>query len=279
MSRGILLFAQNTQDVNYVEQACYCAISSKTHNPDLEIAIVTNDFVPLKYEKYFDHIIDINGPDLSVDEKWKISNRSKLYDLSPFTETMVLDTDTLICSNFENYFDLLKNYDLYFTSQPVTYRGEIINNNYYRKTFEKNNLPNTYVGLHYFKKSKLAKEFYYWLDIIVKNYKTFYQQHLTYNRPDFCSIDVCSAIAIKILECETQVTGKSTMLPNFVHMKPKVQNWHRSVNSWQDYVACYLSNDFNLKIGNYEQLGVFHYTEDSFVKTYLKNRIKEIMNE
>ena len=278
MSKGIFLFAQNTEDTNYVEQACYCAITIKTHNPNLQIAIATNDFVPLKYKKFFDHIIEITGTDLSANENWKISNRSKIYNLTPFDETVVLDTDVLVCEDLEKYFPSLSSYDLYFTTNPVTYRGETITERYYRKTFVKNSLPDTYVGMHYFKKSDLAKEFYNWLDIIVQNWQDFYKQHLEYNRPDFCSIDVCSAIAIKIMEFEAQVTGKSTSLPKFVHMKPKVQNWYRSVNSWQDYVACYLTDDCKLKVGNYNQSGIFHYTEDTFVKNYLQTRIKDIVN-
>ena len=75
MSKGIFLFAQNTEDTNYVEQACYCAITIKTHNPNLQLAITTNDFVPLKYKKFFAHIIEIPCTKLAAHEHWKISKR------------------------------------------------------------------------------------------------------------------------------------------------------------------------------------------------------------
>ena len=139
-------------------------------------------------------------------------------------------------------------------------------------------MPNIYVGMHYFKKSNLAKEFYDWLKIIVTNYKTFYKKHLLDKKPDFCSIDVCSAIAIKIMDCENLVTNKSSRYPTFVHMKPKAQNWYKGISNWQDYVGSYLTDDFEFYVGNYKQTGLFHYTEDSFVGNYLEHRMKEIIN-
>jgi hypothetical protein len=278
MSRGIFLLAQNTNEENYVKQACFCAFSIKQTNPELSVTLATNDFVPTKYEKYFDNIISIPGEDLAVSEDWKVSNRVKIYDLTPYDETIVLDTDMLVLSDISNWWELLKDYDLYFTSQPKTYRGEVLTSNFYRRTFVENKLPNIYVGMHYFKKSDLAKEFYKWLKIIAVNYKEFYKQHLESRTPNFCSIDVSSAIAIKILDCESKVTNKSLSFPSFVHMKPKAQNWVRQVSSWQEYVAAYITDDFEFKIGNYKQTGIFHYTENSFVKNYLESRIKELAN-
>ena len=279
MDKGIFLLAQNNESTNYVRQACLCAVSIKKTNPNTSVTLATNDFVPTKYKKYFDYIIEIPGDDLATNEAWKISNRVKIYDLSPYDETIVLDTDTIVVSDITDWWKELETYDLYFTSQPLTYKGEVITSDFYRKTFVLNRLPNIYVGVHYFKKSDFAKEFYNWLKIIVTNYELFYKQHLESKRPDFCSIDVCSSIAVKILECESQVTSSSSFAPTFVHMKSKAQNWYRSVAEWQSYVAAYLTDEFDLTVGNFKQSGVFHYTENSFVENYLEQRVKELTNE
>lgn len=277
MSRGIFLLAQNS-DTNYVKQACFCAFTIKKFNPDLSITLATNDFVPKKYEVYFDNIIEIPGKDLAQEEKWKISNRAKIYKMSPYEETIVLDVDMLVLSDISSWWNTLEDYDLYFTSNPLTYKGELITSDFYRKTFTANNLPNTYVGMHYFKKSKLAEEFYTWLEVIVENWKNFYDQHLETKKPPFCSIDVCAAIAIKIIDCESYVTNRSKIYPTFTHMKAKCQNWKRSVHSWQDYVEPYITDDFDFKIGNYKQVGIFHYTENEFVEKFLEPKIKGILH-
>lgn len=277
MSKGIVLVAQNNKE-NYVRQACLCAWSIKKTNPDLSVSLITNDFVPKKYKDLFDYIIDIPGEDLSINEEWKISNRCKIYDVTPYDETIVLDTDMLVLSNIEDWWTTLKNYNLYFTTTPITYRGEKITSAFYRKTFVENSLPNLYVGVHYFKKSKTAKEFYDLLKVVVTNWKEFYTQHLETRRPEYCSIDVCSAIVVKILDNENSVTNQSSRFPTFVHMKPKAQNWNRQVSSWQDYIAAYISEDFKFTVGNYLQQGVFHYTENSFVSNFLEKRIRELEN-
>jgi hypothetical protein len=277
MSKGIFLFAQNG-DTNYVRQACFCAYTIKQSNPTLSVTLATNDFVPEKYLKYFDNIIEIPGDDLAESENWKVSNRVKIYDLSPYDETIVLDVDMLVLTDISDWWSKLENYDLYFTSNPITYKGELIKTDFYRKAFTANNLPNIYVGVHYFKKSVLANEFYSWLSVIVQNWKEFYNQHLESKKPSFCSIDVCAAIAIKIMDCKTQVTNNSKIYPTFTHMKSKCQNWRRPVNYWQDYVEAYFTDDLEFKIGNYKQTGIFHYTENSFVDNFLESKIKDFIN-
>ena len=50
-------------------------------------------------------------------------------------------------------------------------------------------------------------------------------------------------------------------------MKSKVQGWENNSDNWTDIVPYYFTDDKELKIGNYLQTGLFHYTENSFAKT------------
>ena len=261
------MLAQNTE-VDYVQQAYLNAMSIKATNNDANICLITNDEVPTKYKPLFDHIVEIPWGDHAKDSDWKIENRWKIYHASPYDDTLVMDTDMLVLQDISSWFDFLQNYDLFFTSNVYTYRNELITNNYYRHTFEKNYLPNIYCGVHYFKKCDLSHEFYTWLEMITNNWQKFYRQHAggrMYQRK--CSIDLSSAIATKIMNIESQVTNSRVKYPSFTHMKPRIQNWQNSViDSWQNRVGTYLGEDLQLKIGNYTQTGVFHYTEDNFVK-------------
>jgi len=267
------MLAQNTE-VDYVQQAYLNAMSIKATNNDANICLITNDEVPTKYKPLFDHIVEIPWGDHAKDSDWKIENRWKIYHASPYDDTLVMDTDMLVLQDISSWFDFLQNYDLFFTSNVYTYRNELITNNYYRHTFEKNYLPNIYCGVHYFKKCDLSHEFYTWLEMITNNWQKFYRQHAggrMYQRK--CSIDLSSAIAVKIMGVESAVTNPRAKYPSFVHMKPRIQNWQNSVvDSWQNRVGTYLGEDLQLKIGNYTQTGVFHYTEDNFVK----NRIIKV---
>lgn len=266
MSNNFTMLAQNTE-VDYVQQAYLNAMSIRATNENAKICLVTNDTVQDKYKQVFDDIVEIPWGDHAEHSDWKIENRWKTYHATPYDESLVMDTDMLVLQDISSWFNFLKNYDLFFTSNVYTYRNELVTNDYYRHTFAKNKLPNLYSGLHYYKKSDTAHEFYNWLEMITNNWQQFYRQHTggkMYQRK--CSIDLSSAIAVKIMGIESNVTNPRAKYPSFVHMKPRIQNWQNSVvDSWQNRVGTYLGEDLQLKIGNYTQSGVFHYTEDNFV--------------
>lgn len=279
MSKGILLFAQNNDHDDYIKQACFAAISTKKTNPCENLSVITNDAIPSKYRRYFDQVICDKATDHASNEEWKISNRVKLYELSPYDHTLVLDTDVLVLSDISHWWKKLKKYEVYFTTSPVTYRGERLTSDFYRRSFIENSLPCVYSGLHYFSKSTFAKEFYKWLELVTVNWEKFYSQHLKYRVPRYPSIDMSAAIVIEILDCEKQVTNPLLSYPTFVHMKANTQNWKNQATSWQDFVQPYLDDNFELKIGNYKQSGIFHYSENSFVSNYLETRFTEMFNE
>ena len=279
MTKGILVLAQNNATDNYVEQACVLAMSLQVHN-DIAISIVTNDTVPQEHQLLFDQIIPIPFTDNAAGSDWKIENRWKLYHASPYDETIVMDTDMLVLQNIDTWWDFLNNYNMFFTSNVLTYRGERADTSYYRKTFIDNNLPNLFSGLHYFKKCEFAQEFYSWLEIVVNNWQLFYEQHLkAETRPAHLSIDVCAAIVAQILDCENNITNKIVKFPSFTHMKAHCQGWDQSQNSWQDQIGVYILTDGSLKIGNYLQSGILHYTENDFLqRSEALQRYKDLAN-
>ena len=112
----------------------------------------------------------------------------------------------------------------------------------------------------------------------MKNWKDFYKQHLKSNIPTHCSVDVCCAIAAKILDCEEQIVSYSNSSPTFVHMKSRIQNWNTNYNSWQDAVGTYIDIDCNLVIGSYKQTRLFHYTENLFVTPDIINKFRKKLN-
>ena len=267
MTKGVLVLAQNNYKVNYIDQAVVLALSLKLTNPDLPISIITNEKITKKDAVLFDKIIEIPWDDLSAASDWKIENRWKVYHATPYNETIVMDTDMLVLEDISHWWKFLENYNLFFTSSVLTYRGETVTSDYYRKTFVNNNLSNLYTGVYYFKKSDLAQEFFAQLEIVVKNWQEFYKIFLKADCPEFISMDVCTAIVAKILDCEHQIVNPNITTPTFVHMKSKIQNWELSSNNWQRNISAYLDADCVLKIGNHQQHGIFHYTEKDFIDT------------
>jgi len=262
---NFILVAQNTQDVNYVKQACALAMSIHATTPNSNISILTDDAIPERYKPLFDNIIEIPWGDLANKYDWKIHNRWKTYFISPYDDAIVLDTDMLVLEDITTWYNFLQNYDMYITSTVFDYRGNKIKDTFYRKNFNKYNLPNTYMGLHYFKKSDFALEFYTWLDKITNNWEEFYKLGRDKPIQNFASMDLTAAMTIDLLDCKSKITNENVSVPSFTHMKANIQGWDEIRESWQTKVGTYFTNDAELYIGNHKQSGIFHYTEDNFL--------------
>jgi hypothetical protein len=260
------MLAQNS-NVNYVKQAYLCALSIRATTPNSKICLITNDTLDEKTASVFDNIIEIPWNDDAKDSEWKIENRWKIYHACPYENTIVLDTDMLVLEDMTRWWNYLQDRDLFFTSKVLTYRGEEVTSVAYRKAFNVHKLPNIYSGFHYFKKTDETKYFFKWLEIVMNNWELFYGQFAGgkyFQKTP--SIDLSAAIVTKILGLEEKITNKRIDYPTFVHMKTHCQNWKTSFSErWQDTVGVYLNNDLELKIGNYRQQGIFHYTEDDFL--------------
>lgn len=272
ISRGHLFFAQNT-DVDYVKQAYAAALTIKKHNKINSTCLVTNDHVPFNYLKAFDSVLPVPWGDDASDSDWKIHNRWKLIHCSPFQETLVYDSDVLLFSSNDHWWSNLNNRTIVLTNKVHDYRKNIITDTVYRKTFIANNLPNVYFGVHYFRKHERSYEFYKWLEIIVKNWKDFYREFTPISTQKFCSMDVSAAIATKIMNAEHEFTTANPL--NFTHMKVGIQGWNPAPTSWQEAVGVHINEKLELKLSNYLQTGIFHYTEDNFLTETLVKKIED----
>lgn len=273
MSKGFVVLAQNNDVDDYLKMAYALAISLRNSQPTpVSISLITDKKVSKKIKSVFDQVL-ILPKDNAKQSSWKIENRTKIYGISPYDETIVLDVDMLVLTDISSYWDILKKYDLYFTSKVLTYRGEPITKDNYRRVFTTNNLPNLYTGMHYFKKSEFAENFYTLMEIITNNWQEFYSKFLTKNCPKNPSMDVTAALTAKILECSADITSSEL---TFVHMKPALQDWHVVPDEWTSAVGSYFNANGNLKIGNFLQEGVFHYTEKKFLSDDIVSQLEQL---
>jgi hypothetical protein len=277
MNRGFCLLAQNNDTTDYVRQAYALAVSLHKHNTGQKISLITNDIVPKDWQAVFDNIIPIPWTDQATESEWKIENRWKVYHASPYDETIVLEADMLIVSDITHWWKELEKYELFFTSNVRTYRDELITNRFYRKTFDANELPNLYSALHYFRKGNTAKEFYILLELIVTNWELFYSKYAKERYQKWCSIDLCAAIASKILGNEKEITNPNSCI-TFTHMKPQVQNWDLTPDKWSSVLGKYYRNDNKLMLGNFLQSGILHYVESEFLSDEMLERIENASN-
>lgn len=262
MSKGHIFLAQNSE-TNYVRQAYALALSIKSNNKKFKkTCLITNDVVPEEYKSAFDYIVPIPWDDSAKDSSWKVENRWKIVYASPFKENLVYDTDMLLLSTNDHWWDYFQGRDLVLTSTVFDYRKEVINSTYYRKGFVENNLKNVYTGCFYFKKSSKGYEFFKWLEIIFNNWDHFNENYFKNKQQSFFSLDVASAMALKFMGIEDEVLNNN-LCPSFIHMKPNIQKWNNIPKRWTDVLNCYFEK--HLYIENIIQKGLFHYVEDNFL--------------
>lgn len=262
MSKGFLVYAKGKE---YVEQAYLLALSIKATGNSYPVSIVTDDKITKKTAKVFDKIIPVPWNENEDTTRYQTLSRWKLYHVSPYTQTIVLDTDILVLQNIDEWWSFLSKYKLFFVSKAFTYRNEVIDNDYYRKAFTANLLPNIYSGFHYFEKSDYAHSFFKWTEIVNYNWELFYGHFCQEFYPHAPSMDITNAIVSKILDIDQEVINVKINFLHFVHMKPQIQNWLLPLPDWENKVGIYLTKSLDLIIGNFKQHGIFHYASSKFV--------------
>ena len=134
MSKGILVHAFNNEEIDYVKQACMVAERVKKYL-DLPTSVITDCKVP---KNVFDHVIEFNTPQRYTRKLYNNGNHGKhltfknnarvlSYDLSPYQQTLMIDSDIIICDDvYKNCFEqdnpLLMYKDAYHIGQNLDYR-------------------------------------------------------------------------------------------------------------------------------------------------------------
>ena len=134
MSKGVFLIARNNGHIDYVKQAVFLA-KRITKYLDLPVTIATDsvDYLTSAYGvDDFDNVIALDfteGSNLryffdgSLSKKtasFKNSNRANVYDLTPYDETLLMDTDYIISNDLlKSCFDSNSDFMIYKKSDDV----------------------------------------------------------------------------------------------------------------------------------------------------------------
>jgi hypothetical protein len=262
MKKGFLTIAQNGK-YDYEKMAYLLAMSIKHSQKKIRnISVIINEDSKIsdKQKSLFDEVIYVNVPK----EEWKVQNKWKYFDLTPYDETIVLDCDMLFFNDINEWWNILSNFDINFTTRVRNYRNEIIQSDYYRKTFTKNNLPTLYTALFYFKKSKKIEDFFHFLRIIFENWTEFYSKLLK-DPPNFFSGDVAYSLAAKAFFNRNWYNISNFL--TFVHMRGRLQD-EDIFGAWTKELPVFFTKykeKIELKINNFNQFCPFHYIEKNFV--------------
>ena len=284
MTRGYIVIAQNNDTVDYLQQAYALALNLKltqTTVSNLAVCVDNNTkkLIKAKHKKVFDKIVDIPWQDDAKEEQWKINNKWKYYYMTPYDETVILDTDMIFPTDVSYWWNIMAQRDVWATTKVRTYRGEVANSDFYRKWFTANNLPNVYTAFFYFKKSELASDLFAMIEIIFQNWQRMFFKYMPEGKPDWLSGDVAYALAMQILGIEHLCTRENIdSVPTFTHMKSMIQNIpHSNISeNWSNSLPTYYKSYNSFKIGTFNQMYPFHYVEKDWMD---KNKISQMEND
>lgn len=260
MNFGYLIIVSSSEEANYLDMAYFLAMSIKnTQKPGYDRVALIIDNVgavnSLKSPWVFDHVIHWNQETF-----W--DGRSWMDKLTPFEYTVCLDADMIFLKDYSHCIDyFIENSELYLPSKVYNYRGQIAQDDYYRKTFRENKLPNLYSLYTFFKKdSSIVEEFFTLGRYIIKNPKEFSNLFLSNYKPKLLGTDEAFSLSSKILDLDEKISYDLES-PRIVHMKPMIQGWPWPADKWSDHLGFYFNKNGQLKIGNYHQTDIIHYVE------------------
>jgi hypothetical protein len=267
MTQGFLVVAENNNDIDFIQMAYCLALSLKSTQSKINnlSIITTQEVTEKKYLKAFDKIIICEK-----DDTWKEKSKSldttslcaSYYEHTPYDETIVLDTDMVFTSDISNWWEILYDKELVFTSNVKTFRGNNTTGDYYRKVFTQNLLPNLYTGLFYFRKGDISKSFFEMVNTIFNNWEMFFEQLEKEYRPNFLSADIAYAIAYKLLALPDY---SHLSIPTFTHMKSQLQDAGNIKEEWTKSLSVFINDDLDIKINNYNQMYPLHYHDKNFL--------------
>lgn len=268
---GFVTLAQNTDEVDYLELAFAQAKNIKQTQKNSKYAVIvdsaTKEKVTDQHRAVFDYVIEIPHDYNKPDSKWKLLNEWQVFWLTPFKETIKLESDILFTRSIDHWLPALRKRDIVLSTGCKNYKGQVSKVRKYRRLFDDNKLPDVYNGLMYFRFSQTANSFFLLAKSIVDNWEVLKDQALKNCREESPSTDVLYAITAHVFGREN-CTIPSLDFFNFVHMKPGIQGW-ADKNKWTDSVTIE-TDDNMIRINNQNQYYPIHYYEKTFVKDFIE---------
>jgi hypothetical protein len=252
--QGYLVVATNTQNTDYVDCSRVLAKTIKYWHPDARICLLTND--KIEPDHLFDHVREFPFP---IDVANPYANDWQVFHATPFRETIKLESDMLITSPIDHWWNLLRHRDVVVSTGCRDWQNRKASARHYRQVFDANHLPDVYNAITYWRRSNTAQEFLNTVRSIFENWTDY--RALLKLPEDQPSTDVVYAMAANIIGPE-RCTMPFASYPQIVHMKRHIIAAQRE--KWQDELL-WEYHEYILRINTIAQCGAFHYHQKDWL--------------
>ena len=188
MTRGVVIFAISTPEIDYGAMARWSAKRIKRHL-GLPVTIVdTNDREP--GQRWFGDIGDT--------VTWHNTNRADAYALSPYDETLVLDADYIVNSDrLLSLFDTTQE----FLAMGQAYDVTALSDENTMNTFGRNRMPMAWATVMMFRRGALSQSIFDIMSMVRENW-THYRDLYNFERTAYRN-DYALSIALNMVHGHT----------------------------------------------------------------------------
>jgi len=246
MTNGIVTFA----DKDFIESAKLLALSAKKFS-NLPTTLVTD--TPMEADEF----------DTIIVTPCQYAEEGMITALmaSPYDRTAFIYADSLVLSDITPYFELLGHQDYIFPTAS-DYKSHALPSTLFnnRHMITKNKLPDIWTNFFLYKKEplnqvtcKMSTLFEFWKELkatVCPDYSNDDNLNLHFN--------VIMAVAMKLLNLPTHSYG--TTFTNMSQQTNNVELVHLADKKWHQLLSVWATDDCKVKVENYNQVGVWHYT-------------------
>jgi hypothetical protein len=197
MSNGICIFANNNGLIDYTQQAMVCSAMLKSNLKENNVALITDqgswDYIKNRYDNnlisyLFQEIVFLDyadlkdqlrvfrdGPYSNVTGNWRNNPRSKVYQLTPWKKTLLIDSDYLIQSSWLDYIWSSKDFLINTNAMNLLDNKEGLD--VYIDGFS---IPVNWATVCYFNKCSEHNDFFQLVEHIIDNLE-YYQHSYNYS--------------------------------------------------------------------------------------------------
>lgn len=260
---GYFTFAQNTDDVNYLELAYTQALSIKCTQKINKYAVAvdaaTKELITDKHREVFDYIIDV----IDDGDENKFAREWQAWWLTPFKETIKVESDMLFTRNIDHWWQGLRQQEVCLTTTIRDLEGNISDCRKYRKLIDDNLLPDVYNGFMYFRFGQISMNFFTTARKIFKNWATIRDEVLFNCHEEIPTTDTVFALAADVIGTEL-CTMPGRDYPSFVHMKGSVNRLNAN-DDWTKFYYAQIDDQARVLIGFNRQNYPVHYYQKNFI--------------
>ena len=247
--KGYIIVASSSEYVDYISCAETLAKSLRYWHPEVKICLLTD--------------VEYSNPLFDFVKKFPYNNTGgwttdwQVFHASPFHETVKLEADMVVSGPIDHWWNLYRKKPVWISTGCRNYHNNVATSRYYRKIFDRNNLPDVYNAITYWRMSVESEIFFANVKKLFEEWDTL-KINIQGAQHEEASTDLVYSL------CDNEYTTPG-FGPQIVHMKPAILG--TTAENWAKELVWEINNGL-LRVNGHNQTGFVHYNQKHLAKPF-----------